>query len=266
MLTRSPAPVLSALVTALVVALATLATPVAPAAVGHAPSAREEVTVSGSVGAVQVGELGLCRRSCITADGFGVDDTEGAPEVLDAPDFYAVPTTDGRFSVTAQTGRYRIAFRGRVVRGEPAGTGYLRRHRSGAYTLVDSFLRGTRFIVAEATDLGRLPVRAEVSGKVDGWGTLHTIGGSYAYADVTAARIPRGTTLTITSHGCGQQRTRQVVRRSGSFTVEWRDRHADRHYSRSLQLRAVLSKPGHLSRRLDLVTWQIPRSWGWRCR
>lgn len=263
--TRSPAPALTALVVALVAGLALVA-PVAPSAVGSPPPEREDVAVSGAVGAAQVRELGLCRRSCITADGFGVDDTEGAPQTLEAPDYYPVPTTDGRFTASAQPGRYRIAVRGRVVHGEPTTTGYLRRHRSGAYTLVESFLRGTRFTVEGATDLGRLPVRAEIGGSVDGWGTLHTIGGSYAYADVTAKRIPRGTTLTITSHGCGKQRTRQVVRRAGSFTVEWRDRHADRHYSRSLQLRAVLTKPGHLSRRIDLVTWQIPRSWGWRCR
>lgn len=249
------------------VLLAVLVTVLAnPSAVGSAPAQRDDVLVSGSVDAPSALELALCRRSCIAAVGFGVDDTEGEPETLTAPDFYPAPVTDGGFAVAAQPGRYRLAFRGRVVRGGPIESGYLRRHRSGAYTLVDSILRGSRFAVAEATDLGRLAVRTEVAGKVDGWGTLYTLSDSYAYADVDAKQIPRGATLTITSHGCGKRQTRQVVRRSGSFTVEWRDRHADRHYNRSLSLRAVLSKPGQLSRRIDLVTWSIPRDWGWRCR
>lgn len=221
--------------------------------------------VSGKVFTHRVYTMGWCAVECFYYDEFGKD---SAGNRLSQPDYYPITTADGAFTVSSDAvaaGSYRIAFYGLTERNL-AKRGYLQLSSNGIYRVTRSFAAATPFTVqeAQALDLGTLDLIV-FSSKIR---VIHNPwlvdSGGLASNNVRLIHIPQGAKVVFRSYGCGGLQTTKTTTRAGSYTYNWTDPKAYRHYGRNLRVQATLVQ-GSKVKRFSSRSWQVTK-FGWRCR
>lgn len=203
--------------------------------------------------------LGLCSEAC------NVSSKSGAVSTLPDPDDFLKVSRKGRISSGADgvaTGTYRIAFAGSTYPRSGGAFGYLQHVRGRYFTVTRKFRRGTAFTVEESADLDLGTIDLQV-GRVRAKAMLHVYGSSMPVQYFRGVDIPKGGRIVVRSYGCGEARTRKVVRKRGDFRFSWQDANASDHYRKTLRLKVTYRLGPH--RDTDTLSYDVS-DFRWRCK